>query len=143
MYNELNQPEKAIQELQAILALQRSDYVLNELASTYLEKLNSPKEALKFALQASKINANNENVQFTLADTYYQLGDYRKSNSLYQEVAKKVAGNSSFYNKVAEAALKIGNNDRAAIYFEKALSTGQNFPERVSAEKQLQTLLYQ
>ncbi|RLA21960.1 MAG: hypothetical protein DRQ62_08680, partial [Gammaproteobacteria bacterium] len=142
LYNELNQPEKAIQEFQAILQQQKSDVVLNELASTYLEKLNAPKEALKFAVQASKINAANDNVKYTLADIYYQLGDYRKSNSLYQEVAKKVTGNSSFYCKVAEAALKTGNKDRAAIYFEKALSTGQDFPEHANAEKQLHALQY-
>lgn len=101
LYNELNQPEKAILELQAILAQQQSDYALNELASTYIEKLNSPENALKYAQQANKINANNYAVKYTLAETYFQMGNYTKADALYQDVAKKVAGNPSFYYKVA------------------------------------------
>ncbi|TXK95982.1 hypothetical protein BMR02_12050 [Methylococcaceae bacterium HT1] len=88
------------------------------------------------------MNANNYAVKYTFAETYFQMGNYTKADALYQEVAKKVAGNPSFYYKVAESILKIENKNRASIYFEKALSSGQDFPERTSAEKQLHSLLY-
>lgn len=141
LYNQLNRPDDAIKEFETGLkSAPQSVYLLDQLASTYLQKLNKPEDALRYVEKAHALEANNPDVNNTLAATYYALGQYEKAAELYLELNKLNIANPAFYYDTGMSLLKVKKNDLAASAFERVLDAGPAFEQYPAAEAQYKSL---
>ena len=125
LYNHLDRPQDALREFETALAASpASVYILDQIASTWLQKLKKPAEALKYVEKARAIDANNPDVLYTLAGIYDAQGKREESAKLYLELVSRNINNPDFYYDVGMSLLNSNKKPQAIRAFERVLNAG-------------------
>lgn len=138
LYNAADRPRDAVKRYEGILATNPDEVrVLDQLASTWLEKLADPAAALPYARRALKLSPDNNAIRGTLIAIQHARGDFAQVVTLFEGVNRKALVDPQTAWLAGSAYLKTGQLEKAASALEFALNAGPVFPGYEKAESAL------
>lgn len=131
LYEKQNNDEKAMSNYAQYLTSNKTDYSLLSKVGKYYFKKQNFEEAEKYLTKVKGKQSKALNHQLMVANTYFELGKYKKAIGLYKALnarKPKPAMKKDIYKKLAESYVKINNNKNAIIWFDRfsKLTKGKN-----------------
>lgn len=141
LYNEVGRPRDAVKSYERLLASNPDEVrVLDQLASTWLEKLADPAAALPYAKRAITLRPGINSIRGTLIATQHALGDFAQVVTLFEGADRKALIDPQTAWLAGSAYMKTGRQSQAASTLESALNAGPVFPGYQNAESALRLL---
>jgi tetratricopeptide (TPR) repeat protein len=100
-----------------------------QLARLYYDRLHDVRKALELATSAHKLAPDDPNAAALLGQLVYQSGDFRWALSLLEQAASELPGQPSLDCHLAWACYSVGRLADADAAMQRAVSSGQSFPE--------------
>jgi tetratricopeptide (TPR) repeat protein len=132
-----NQPEKALQSYEKIVALNPKDF--NSTMS--LSRLDAPKDlakAYELAKAAYKLSPYDPDALQLLGHLAADTGDFKLATSLYQETIKKRTDDAALYAGLARVAFAIGKVPEAQGALASALKLNMAAPVAAEVKRMAQ-----
>lgn len=121
-YEESNEYEKALSEIENIYSQNKSDYVIN-LRMGWLNYLNKDySESIKFYNEALKISNNSIESLLGLTYPYSAKDDWSKVKEIYKKIIEKDKLNYTANLRLGQILLNSGDYLNAKVYLEKVYS---------------------
>jgi tetratricopeptide (TPR) repeat protein len=121
-------PRADAEYYQALQFDPRSAEVRRKLAISLSRRDEKSQEALKFALEATKLNPASAEVWSTLAAVYSKLGEHEKGLAVADEAIRLNPLICAPYNNKADILIEMGRYDEALPLVNKAIEIGLSKP---------------
>lgn len=126
--------DEAVSILENVIESYTTTSIYESLGYMLIEQGDLEK-ALKFNLEAYEYNSNDKVIRDNLAQTYYLLGDYDKSNEIYEQLINSSPTFPEAYYNYGLLLEKLGDKDKAVAMMKKALTFKFTSLSTVSKEK--------
>ena len=127
-YNDTRQDELAIAAFKKQIEINPKDeYAHNNLGLVYLRQRKFD-EAVKCFKKQLEVSPDDEWAHANLADVYLQQKKYQEAISELEEALKLSPGKLSLQFSLGEAYAKIGNKEKASVYFRAAVENLERSP---------------
>jgi tetratricopeptide (TPR) repeat protein len=105
------------------------------LADLYYHRLHDPRKALEWATSAHKLAPQDPRAAALLGELIYQSGDYPWALSLLEQAANQLPDQPSINYHLAWACYSLGRLADADAAMQRALQSGQPFPDLEQARQ--------
>lgn len=113
---------------------------MNNLAWLYAEERRKLDEALHLARKSAELSPQEAGYLDTLGFVHYCLEQYEEAETAWTRALGLSPGNPVIQTHLGQVYGKLGDGNRARDYLEKALKSGDDFPNRQEAKEALDAL---
>jgi len=132
-YQQLGQPDRAIENYRRALAVNGDDVIsLNNLAWLLTDSQKKPEEALPLATKAEKLAPRSAEVLDTLGWTQYKLGSFAEAERLLSRAAERAPTNGTVRFHLGLTYMSLGRKADAVSTLRRA---AQLDPKLAQSEK--------